>query len=113
MIAIIIALLLNAIVLFFAAYIIPGVRLYSFWNAVAVAVLIGILHALIHHSMMWMALPPSFFIYFLCTFIMGSIFIYLLSLCLPGFEVDGWKWIFIFSFIAALFNALIHHFIHA
>lgn len=113
MVAIIIALILNTLIVFLAAYIVPGVRLYSFWNAVVVAVIIGFFHALIHHVAMWLTLPPNFFSYFLCTFIIASIAIYLLSLTMPGFEVDGLKWVLIFSFVVSLLNGLLHHLFHA
>ncbi len=113
MVAIVIALILNTLIVFLAAYVLPGVKLYSFWNAVVVAVVVGVLHSLVHHAAIWLTLPPNFFTYFLCTLVLASIAIYILSLCMPGFEVDGLKWILIFSFIVALFNGLILHLVHA
>jgi uncharacterized membrane protein YvlD (DUF360 family) len=110
MVAIVIAFIINTLIIFLTSYILPGVRLFAFWYAAVVAVVLGLTHSFVHHYAMMMMLPPNFFTYFLLSFVIASIAIYLLSKCLSGFEVDGFKWVVMFSFIIAFFNAAIHHF---
>lgn len=107
-----IALIVNMVIVFFMAYVLPGVRLLTVWNALIAALLLGIVHSLIHYAAVEMELPPGFFTYFFATFIAASAVIGLLHFSLPGFRVDGLKWAAIFSFFVAFFNALILRFLY-
>lgn len=111
MIGVLIALVINLIVIFLASYILPGVKLYSFLTAVILAVVIGLANAFVHYFLYYMGVPPNFWTYGLLSFVLSSILIWIVSICLSGFEVDGLKWIFIFAFVISVFNAVIHHLI--
>lgn len=112
-VSILIVLVVNMFIVFLMAYVLPGVRLLSAWNAVFVAVLLGIMHSLIHYTARILELPLGFFTYFFTTFIAASIVIGLLNYFLRGFRVDGWRWGAMFSFLVAFFNALILRFLYS
>ncbi|MEC7838682.1 MAG: phage holin family protein [Chlamydiota bacterium] len=112
MLGVIIALILNSIIVLLASYIVPGIKLYSFFYAVIVAGVIGLANALVHHILVWMGIPPNYLTYSLFTLLFTAGFILAISYWLPGIEVDGFKWALIYAVVIAVLNASIHSIIH-
>lgn len=112
MLSIIIALIINTIIVFFAAYILPGVKLYKLIDAVIIAILLGICNAFIYHILMWMTLPTNFISYGILSLIICTVVILAVSYIMPGFEVDGFGGAFSFAILIAILNAIIHSLLH-
>lgn len=109
MLAIIIALIINALVIFLASYIVPGVKLNSFWVAVFIAVILGVVNAFTHHLLVLLGVPPNIVTYGLFTLVVVTLAVMAISFCLPSFEVESFGWALIFSFVVAIINALLHY----
>lgn len=89
-----------------AAYILPGVSIASFWVALIVALVIGILNTLVKPILIVLTLPINILTLGLFVFIINAVLILLASAVVPGFDVDGFWWALLFSIILALILAL-------
>ncbi len=112
MTTILIALIVNTIIVFFATYIVPGVKIYSFIYAVIVAVVLGFVNAFVHNMLVSMGLPPNYFTYGLLTLLLAGLAILAISYLLPGVEVENFGWAVIFALVVAVLNGVVHSFLH-
>ena len=103
----IINLILSAIAVVISAYVLPGVHVNNFWTAIVVAVVLGILNAIIKPILLVLTLPINILTLGLFTFIINGIVILLVSSIVPGFKVDGFLWAILFSFVLSIVNGVI------
>ena len=112
MLAVFIALIVNTVIVFFASYILPGVKLSSFWVAVIVAIFLALINAFTHFLLQWMTLPPNYFTYGIASLIFSICALIGITYIMPGFEVDSFYWVVFFALIVGLSNGLIHSLLH-
>jgi len=90
---------LNAAVLLLVAYIVPGFTVSSFYTALIVALVLGIVNAIIKPILVILTLPINILTLGLFTFVINAGLILFVSTIVKGFVVDG--------FLPALFGGLI------
>lgn len=108
MLEIIVALIVNSIVIFLLSYILPGVKLYSFSIAVILAVVLGVINALLHHAMIFLGISTHFLVFGLISLIISGLVLYVMSRYLSGLEIDSIGWAFLFALIISCVNTLVH-----
>lgn len=91
--------ILNALALLVVSYIVPGFEVASFWWALIVALVLGLVNALIRPILLILTLPINILTLGLFTFVINALMILLVSTLLEGFAVTG--------FGAALAGALL------
>ncbi|MFH1207554.1 MAG: phage holin family protein [Patescibacteria group bacterium] len=91
--------LLNALALMAVAYLVPGFHASSFYTALIVALVLGILNAIIKPVIVILTLPINILTLGLFTFVINAGLILLVSTVVKGFTVDG--------FITALIGGVI------
>lgn len=95
-------LIINGLAVFITGYLLPGVVLKSFFDAVIVAVVLGIINTLIKPVLIILTLPLNILTLGLFTFIINGLVILLTSSLVPGFSVkDLWTAI-IFSLVLSI-----------
>ncbi|HEX8966152.1 MAG TPA: phage holin family protein [Patescibacteria group bacterium] len=99
---IIINLLLSTVAVIISAYVLPGVKVDSFLTAVVVAVVLGIINAVIKPILIVVTLPINIITLGLFTFIINGIIILLVSAFVPGFKVQGFLWAILFSIVLSI-----------
>ncbi len=105
---ILVRLLINALAVLITAYILQaGVSVNSFWDAVIVAVVLGIINAFIKPIVTILTLPINLLTLGIFSFIMNGLFVLLVSRIVPGFEVAGFWWAVLFSVVLSLVSALL------
>jgi putative membrane protein len=98
----IVYLIVNGLAVFITAYLLPGVILKSFFVAVIVAVVLGIINTLIKPLLIILTLPLNILTLGLFTFIINGLVILLTSSFVPGFSVkDLWTAI-VFSIVLSI-----------
>lgn len=112
MLAAFIALIVNSVIVFLVSYILPGVKLSSFWVAVVVAIILGLINAFTHYLLQWMTLPANYFTYGIASLLFSICTLIGITYILPGFEVDSFYWVVFFALIVGLSNGLIHSLLH-
>lgn len=102
-----VSLLISTIVVYVSAYILPGVRVAGWGTALVVAVILGILNALVRPVILIVTLPINILTLGLFTFVIMGFITWITSLIVPGFEVDSFLWCILFAVILAIINSLI------
>lgn len=81
--------LLNSFALYAVSYLIPGVRVENFVNAMIAVVVLGLLNALLKPILIILTLPITVLTLGLFTFVLNALLFLLAGNLLPGFGVDG------------------------
>lgn len=102
-----ISLILSSIAVFVAANILPGVHIDGFGTAIIVAIVLGIINAIIRPILLILTLPITILTLGLFSLVIIAFCVMLTSWIVPGFHVDGWLWALVFAIVLAIINAFI------
>lgn len=94
----------SALAVMIASYILPGVKLDSFWSALWVALFLGLVNMFIKPLLILLTLPINILTLGLFTFVINAILILLASSVIKGFSVSGFWVALLFSIVLAIFN---------
>jgi putative membrane protein len=103
----ILSILLSTIAVMITAYILPGVHVQSFWTAVVVAVVLGIVNGFILPVVLLVTLPINILTLGLLTFVIIGGLVLGVSAVVPGFQVDGFWWALVFAIVLAVINSFL------
>ncbi|MCH9625461.1 MAG: hypothetical protein S4CHLAM123_06350 [Chlamydiales bacterium] len=101
---ILIAIIINTIAVFATGYILPGIHMHSFWTAVVVSIVLGIVNAILRPIIFILTLPINILTLGLFSFVIMGLLVYLVSAIVPGFTVDNFGWAILFALIVSLIN---------
>lgn len=101
-------LLINGFAVFVTAYLLPGVTVDSFFTALVVAIVLGIVNMFLKPILFILTLPVTVVTLGLFAFILNGILILLISSFVPGFAVKNLFWAIIFSLVLSLVNSFLH-----
>ncbi len=91
-----------------AAYLIPGVRVASFFTAIWVALFLGIVNVLLKPILILITLPINILTLGLFTFVINAVLILLASYFIKGFQVAGFWWALIYSIVLSIVHYLLN-----
>jgi len=103
----IVKILINALAVAIAAYVIPHVALDSFFTAVIVAVALGVINTFIKPIVNIFALPINLLTLGLFSIVINAAFIFLVSRFVDGFEVGDFVTAIIFSLVLSLVSSIL------
>lgn len=109
---ILISILVSAIAVFAAGYILPGIHLDSFMTAVVVAIVLGLINAFIRPLLLILTLPINILTLGLFTFVIMGGLVLLTSAIVPGFTVDSFWWALAFAIVLWVINSFLESFDH-
>ena|SRR5260221_9218135 len=101
---ILINLILSTFAVLITAKILPGVHIHDFLTAIIVAVVLGIINAVIKPILFFLTLPINILTLGLFTFFINGLLVLLVSTIVPGFHVDNIFWAILFSLILSIVN---------
>lgn len=99
----------SALIVMVADYLIPGVHVDDFITALAVALVLGIVNALIKPAILLLTLPVTMITFGLFVFVINALLVLLVSAVVPGFKVDNFWWALAFSLVVSFFRTFLHH----
>lgn len=102
--SILISILINTIAVILTAYLLPGIHIASFWTALIVAIVLGIVNAILRPIIFILTLPINILTLGLFSFVIMGLMVYLVSALVPGFKVDNFGWAILFALIVSLIN---------
>lgn len=105
---IIISWLISAVAILITAYILPGVAVSGFGVAVIVALVLGILNALIKPILVLLTLPINILTLGLFTLVINAALVLLATKIVPGFIVNGFWMAVIFGLVLSIVMYLIN-----
>jgi len=95
-----------ALSLLLAEYLIPGISVASFYTALIVAVLLGIVNLILKPILVILTLPINIMTLGLFTLVINAALFWFLATIVKGFYVDG----FIAAFLGALLVSVVSYF---
>ncbi|MCB0546634.1 MAG: phage holin family protein [Phaeodactylibacter sp.] len=99
-----ISLLVNGLLVYLAAEILPGVAVAGYMEAILVALLLGFVNFFIRPILTILTLPITIITLGLFLLVLNGAMVLLVDWLLDGFSVDGMFWAIIFTIILAIFN---------
>ena len=96
--------LVSALVILVAAYLLPGIHVASFLTALVLALVLGILNAILKPILLILTLPINVLTLGLFTIVINALLIMLAATIVPGFTVANFGWAVLFSILISLFN---------
>lgn len=103
----IIRILVSAIAVGITSYLLPGVTVDGFGSAIIVAIVLGIVNAIIKPILVIFTLPATILTLGLFMFVINALMILLVDAIVGGFAVDGFWWALIFSLIVSLVGSVL------
>lgn len=103
----ILQILIITIAVLITGAILPGIQIKSFWTAVLVAIVLGLLNFFVHPVMVFLAIPITIITFGLFLFVINALIIMLASAIVGGFKVEGFWWALIFSIVLSFVTYLL------
>ncbi len=101
----IIKLLLNALLVFALAWALPGVHVESFWTALIVAIILGLLNIFVKPILIIITIPVTIITLGLFLLVINALVIQLAAWMVDDFVVDTFWWALLFSLILSVMNS--------
>ncbi len=105
--SILINILLNAIAVFVVASILPGVTISSFWTAIVVAIVLGLINTYIRPILLILTLPINILTLGLFTFVIIALLTWSVTAIVPGFHINGFWWALLFAILLSIVNSFL------
>jgi putative membrane protein len=96
------SLIINAIAVSIASYILPGVHVASLQTVLVVAVVLGVVNTFLRPVLMLLTLPITLITLGLFTLVINGLLVLLVTWIVPGFQVDNFFWAILFSLVVSL-----------
>ncbi len=100
--------LLSGISVIVAAYLLQGVHVRDFPTALVVAIVLGIVNAILKPILIILTLPINVVTLGLFIFVINALLVLLTTALVPGFTVDNFGWALLFSLVLSLINWFFH-----
>jgi putative membrane protein len=101
-------LVVSAIAVLISAYVIPGVTVDGFFNALVVAVILGVVNAFVRPLIELISLPINVVTLGLFSFVITALMIMLTAAIVPGFAVTGFLTALIFGVVLTLVTSVLY-----
>ncbi|MGN0187427.1 MAG: phage holin family protein [Paludibacteraceae bacterium] len=105
----IINLLISALAVYLTAWLLPGISVKSYWAAIGVAFVIGLLNVLLKPLLTLLTIPVTVVTLGLFLFVIDALIILLAGKLLDGFQVNGFWWALLFSIIVSVITNLLNN----
>ncbi len=96
--------LISTLAILVAAYLIPGVQIQNYWTAIVLAVVLGLINAVIKPILVIITLPINLLTLGLFTLVINAVVILLAAAIVPGFTVASFWWALLFGLVLSLVN---------
>lgn len=101
-------LFINALAVFIAAYVLPGVAVDAPLTALIVAVALGVVNTFLKPILVILTLPITFVTLGLFLLVINGGLVLLVDRLVAGFVVDGFLWALLFSLVVSLIGSFLN-----
>ena len=99
---------ITAVVAFALSYILPGIRIDSFWIAIKFSLALAVLNFLLKPILVILTLPITLFTFGLFLFIINAIIVWFVGNLISGFHIDNFMWALLFSLLLSLLTSILY-----
>ncbi len=104
----ILKILLTAIAVLAIEYILPGVTVDTYITAIWVAVILGLLYAILKPILVVLTLPVTILTLGLFLFVINALIVLMASKLIDGFEVSGFWVALLFSILLSIVQSILY-----
>lgn len=97
-------LLVNSIGIFIIGYLLPGVKIKTFFTALGVAILLAVVNTLIKPILIFLTFPITLITFGLFILVINALMLMLVDAIVEGMEIRHFGWAFLFSLLLSLLN---------
>lgn len=99
--------LLTAVAVMILAYVLPGVEVTSYWSAIIVAIVLGLLRAIIKPILVLLTLPITIVTLGLFLLVINAFIIMMADYFIAGFAVTSFWWALGFSIALSILQSIL------
>lgn len=110
---IILNVLVSAVAVLVTGRLLSGVTIDGFGTAIVVALVLGLVNAVLGPALMLLTLPINVLTLGLFTFVIIGALVMITAALVPGFKVASFWWALGFAFVLAFVNSAFHSFTRA
>ena len=103
----IVRLLLSAVSVIIASYILRGVHVDGYFTAIIIAIVISLLNFFLRPLLVILTIPVTILTFGLFLLVINAIIVLIADEFISGFDVDGLGWALLFSLIVSFVNYLL------
>ena len=103
----ILKLLLTAVAVMILAYILPGVEVASYWAALILAIVLGLLRLIVKPILVFLTFPITIVTLGLFLLVINAAIILLADYLVDGFAVRNFWWAFAFSILLSILQSIL------
>lgn len=104
----IINLVLNALAIMLAAYLLPGIHVDGFTSAIMLALVLSLLNVTLKPVMVILTIPVSVVTLGLFLIVINAGVILLADYFIPGTNIDGFWWAILFGLVVSIVNSILY-----
>lgn len=97
-------LLLNAVGIFIIGYILSGVKIESFFTALGVAILLGLVNTFVKPILLFLTFPITLITFGLFILVINALMLMLVDALLEGLEIKNFGWAFLYGLLLTILN---------
>lgn len=97
---------MSALAVMISAYVLPGVHVNEFTDALIVAAVLALLNAILKPLLIVLTIPITVFTLGLFLLVINAIIIIVADKLIGGFSVDGFWWAVLFSIILSIVTSI-------
>lgn len=102
-----IVLLINSVAIIITAYLLKGITVKGFLDALLAAVLLVLVNTFLKPVLVILSLPITILTFGFFLLVINALMIMLVGAILPGFNVKNFWWALIFSIVLSVINSLL------
>lgn len=102
---------ISSIAVFITSYLLPGVHIDSLGTAFIVALVLGVINAVVKPILFILTLPITILTLGIFALILNVFMILLTDNLVSGFSVDGFLWAVLFGLVLSLVSSILHSFV--
>lgn len=104
--------LISSVAVYFTAWLLPGVSVKSFGASILVAIVLGILNAILKPILQFISFPVTIITLGLFLFVINTIIILIASALMgSSFHVESFWWALLFSIIMSIVVSIMENFV--
>ena len=104
----IINILVSAVAVLIASHLLPGVSLDSFWTSLLVALVLAFMNSVVKPILTILTIPITLFTLGFFLLVINAGIILLTDKLVDGFQVNGFWWALLFSFILTITTSVLN-----
>lgn len=99
--------IVSSVMVFLLAYLLPGVEVKDFIDALVVALVLSLLNVFVRPVLIFLTIPATIVTLGLFLFVINAAMIWLTHLIVDGFTVANFWWALLFSVLLSILNSLV------